>query len=49
VIESCVVVHCGADYATSAPQIFFYNDKLRFGDPTTKHMIALESCGDKML
>ncbi len=39
-IESCIVVHCGANQATDAPQTFFYNNKLQFNDPTTNQVVG---------
>jgi len=41
VIASCIVMHCGADCATSAPQTFFYNNKLQFSDPTTNQAACM--------
>ncbi len=41
-IASCIVMHCGADCATSAPQIFFYNNKLQFSDPTTNQAACMD-------
>ena len=40
VIESCIVMHCGADQATGATQAFFYNNKLQFSDPTTNRAVG---------
>ena len=39
-IESCNVMHCGADLATGAPQTFFYNNKLQFSDLTTNRAVG---------
>ena len=40
VIEFCIVMHCGANLATGAPQTFFYNNKLQFSDPTTNRAVG---------
>jgi len=40
VIEFCIVMHCGADRATGAPQPFVYNNKLQFSDPTTNRAVG---------
>ena len=42
VIEFCIVMHCGADRATGAPQTFFYNNKLQFSDPTTNQVVCMD-------
>ena len=40
VIESCIVMHCGADWATGAPQTFFDNNKVQFSDLTTNQAVG---------
>ncbi len=39
-IEFCIVMHCGADRATGAPQTFFYNNKLQISDLTTNRAVG---------